>query len=73
MTVKRLGRALLVILVVLAFLTGRAFWTFRNVGRWLVGDDTLQKARAILVLSALVPYRAMAAAQIRRQGWAPEV
>ena len=73
MTVKRVGRRLLIVLVVLAFLTSTAFWIFRNVGRWLVVDDTLEPARAIVVLSGLTPYRAMEAAAIYRQGWAREV
>jgi uncharacterized SAM-binding protein YcdF (DUF218 family) len=73
MAVKRLGRRLLIVLAVLAVLTGAAFWAFRNLGRWLVVDDTLQPARAIVVLTGLIPYRAMEAAEIYRQGWAPEV
>lgn len=73
MSVKRVGRRLLNVLVVLAVLTGVAFWALRNVGRWLVVNDTLQPARAIVVLSGLVPFRAMEAADIYRQGWAPEV
>jgi hypothetical protein len=54
--VKRVGRRLLIVLAVLAVLTSAAFWAFRNLGRWLVVDDTLQPARAIVVLSGLVPY-----------------
>ena len=73
MPIKRVGRRLLIVLVVLTFLTGTAFWAFRNVGRWLVVEDPLQPARAIVVLSGLTPYRAMEAARIYRQGWAPEV
>jgi len=73
MTFKRVGRHLLVVLVVLAFLTGTAFWVFRNVGRWLVVDDALEPPRAIVVPSGLTPYRAMEAAEIYRQGWAREV
>jgi len=38
MTVKRVGRRLLIVLAVLAVLTGAAFCAFRNVGRWLVAD-----------------------------------
>jgi uncharacterized SAM-binding protein YcdF (DUF218 family) len=64
---------LLIVLVVLGFLTGAAFWAFRNVGGWLVVDDALEPARAIVVLSGLTPYRAMEAADVYRQGWAPEV
>ncbi len=55
MTVKRVGRRLLIVLVVLAALTGAAFWAFCNLGRWLVVDNTLQRVRAIVVLSSLVP------------------
>jgi len=73
MSIKGAGRRLLIVLVVLAVLTGATFWAFRNVGRWLVVEDALQPARAIVVLNGLIPYRAMEAAQIYRQGWAPEV
>jgi len=73
MRVKGVGRRLLIVLAVLAVLIGTAFWAFRNVGRWLVVDDTLQPARAIAVLSGLIPFRAMEAAEIYRQGWAPGI
>jgi uncharacterized SAM-binding protein YcdF (DUF218 family) len=73
MTVKRLGRRLLIFVVVLAFMAGVGFWALRNVGRWLVAPDALQHAQAIVVLSGRTPYRAMEAAEIYRQGWAPEV
>ena len=73
MTIKHVGRRLLIALVVLTLLTGTAFWALRNVGRWLVVDDSLEPARAIVVLSGLTPYRAMEAAEIYRQGWAREV
>jgi uncharacterized SAM-binding protein YcdF (DUF218 family) len=39
----------------------------------LVVEDTLQRASAIVVLSGVLPYRAMEAAEIYRQGWAREV
>jgi uncharacterized SAM-binding protein YcdF (DUF218 family) len=45
----------------------------RSAGRWLVIEDNLQHARAIVVLSGLTPYRAMEAAEIFREGWAPQV
>jgi uncharacterized SAM-binding protein YcdF (DUF218 family) len=73
MTIKHVERRLVIVLVVLTFLTGTAFWAFRNAGRWLVVEDALQPARAIVVLSGLTPYRAMEAARIYRQGWAREV
>lgn len=73
MTAKIIGQRLLILLAVLALLAGVGFWTFRNVGRWLVVQDTLQPARAIVVLSGRLPFRSMEAAQIYRQGLAPEV
>ncbi|MGO8788314.1 MAG: YdcF family protein [Terriglobia bacterium] len=73
MTAHGIGQRLLMILVVLALLAGAAFWALRNVGRWLVDPDPLQHARAIVVLSGKTPFRAMEAAQIYRQNWAPEV
>jgi len=73
MTIKQVGRHVLIVMFVLAFLVGTAFWAFRNVGRWLVVEDALQPARIIVVLSGITPYRAIEAAQIYRQGWAPEV
>jgi len=36
MTVKRIGRRMLIVLAVLAVLIVAAFWGFRNVGQWLV-------------------------------------
>jgi uncharacterized SAM-binding protein YcdF (DUF218 family) len=44
-----------------------------DVGRWLVDEDPLAKAQAIVVLSGRPPIRALAAAQLYREGFAPEV
>jgi uncharacterized SAM-binding protein YcdF (DUF218 family) len=44
-----------------------------RVGQWLLVADPLERARAIVVLSGRVPFRAMEAASIYRDGWAPEV
>jgi uncharacterized SAM-binding protein YcdF (DUF218 family) len=44
-----------------------------RLGYWLVVADPLEPARAIVVLSGRVPFRAMEAASIYRQKWAPEV
>ena len=73
MPAKRVGRRLLILVAVLMLMAGATLWAFRHVGRWLVVDDSLQRARAIVVLSGLCPYRAMEAAEIYRHGWAPEV
>lgn len=50
-----------------------ALLTFFNLGRWLVAEDPLQKATAIAVLSGHMPGRALEAARIYRQGYAPRV
>jgi uncharacterized SAM-binding protein YcdF (DUF218 family) len=68
-----MGRRLLILLVMLAFLAGAGVWAFRKVGRWLVAPDALEHARAIVVLSGRLPFRAIDAAELYRQGWAPEV
>ena len=44
-----------------------------GVGRWLVVEDPLVKARAIVVLSGAMPLRAIEAAKLYRQGYAPEI
>jgi len=46
---------------------------FFGVGRWLVIEDPLGKARAIAVLSGGMPLRAMEAAKLYREGYAPEI
>jgi uncharacterized SAM-binding protein YcdF (DUF218 family) len=46
---------------------------FLSVGRWLVVEDPLTKARAIAVLSGSIPSRAIEAARLYRQGYAPEI
>jgi uncharacterized SAM-binding protein YcdF (DUF218 family) len=46
---------------------------FFGVGRWLVVEDQLVKARAIVVLSGAMPLRAMEAAKLYRDGYAPEI
>lgn len=43
------------------------------VGRWLVIEDPLAKAQAIVVLSGRMPLRAMEAAKLYREGYAPKV
>ena len=43
------------------------------LGRWLMVQDPLTKAQAIVVLSGRLPMRALAAAQLYRDGFAPEV
>jgi uncharacterized SAM-binding protein YcdF (DUF218 family) len=46
---------------------------FRGAGRWLIREDTLRPAGAIVVLSGAMPERAEEAARIFRMGYAHEV
>ena len=62
LTLRLTGFALLAALLVLLF-----------VGRWLVVEDPLEKAQAIVVLSGAMPVRAKEAARLYREGYAPEV
>jgi len=50
-----------------------ALVAFSGIGRWLVVEDSVAKARAIAVLSGRMPLRALEAARLYRQGYAPEV
>lgn len=50
-----------------------ALVAFFGVARWLVVEDPLGKARAIAVLNGRMPVRALEAAKLYRQGYAPEV
>jgi hypothetical protein len=43
------------------------------IGRWLVVEDPLEKAQAIVVLSGRMPLRAMEAAKLYRAGYAPSI
>jgi len=68
---RRFRRPLLMLLVIslfaLALVLGRA------MGRWLVREDPLSSADAIVVLSGGMPYRAEEAAKLFAMGDAPEV
>src|ERR1700682_4049460 len=46
---------------------------FFGVGPWLVVEDPLVKAKAIVVLSGAMPLRAIEAAKLYRGGYAPEI
>lgn len=46
---------------------------FRSAGRWLIVSDPLSPADAIVVLNGALPYRAMEAGELYRQGLAPEI
>jgi uncharacterized SAM-binding protein YcdF (DUF218 family) len=50
-----------------------ALVAFFGVGRWLVVEDPLIRTGAIAVLSGRMPLRAIEAAKLYREGYAPEV
>jgi uncharacterized SAM-binding protein YcdF (DUF218 family) len=57
--------------VLLLILAG--IYAFFHAGLWLVREDPLEKSQVIVVLSGGLPDRALAAAQIYRDGFAREV
>jgi uncharacterized SAM-binding protein YcdF (DUF218 family) len=59
--------------IVLIVLAVCAVVAFRNAGRWLIREDALSHADAILVLSGSMPYRAEEAAKVYTAGYAPEI
>jgi uncharacterized SAM-binding protein YcdF (DUF218 family) len=67
---SRFLKVVLGCLLLLALLAAFCVW---HVGRWLVVQDALQKAQAIVVLSGRMPVRALGAADLYRRGWAPQV
>jgi DUF218 domain len=62
----------LLIGILLAAICG-AFVLLRRLGHWLVVNDPLERADCILVLGGHPPCRAMEAAALYHQGWAPEI
>jgi uncharacterized SAM-binding protein YcdF (DUF218 family) len=67
---KRRGKIAALVLLILAVV---AAIMFRGVGRWLVVEDPLDRADAIVVLSGGLPDRALEAAKVFSQGMAPQV
>jgi uncharacterized SAM-binding protein YcdF (DUF218 family) len=62
-----------VLLGVMGGLIAFALVIFLGVGRWLVVEDALDKAQAIVVLSGRMPARAQEAARLYTAGFAPQV
>jgi uncharacterized SAM-binding protein YcdF (DUF218 family) len=73
MTLLPRSRAIRLLLVVGLSAVLFLLLCFFCVGRWLVVEDTLVKAQAIAVLSGGMPLRAMEAAKLYREGYAPEI
>ena len=67
---KRRWKVAVIVAAVSLFL---ALGGFFGVGRWLVMEDPLQPAQSIVVLSGRMPVRAMEAAKLYREGYAPEI
>src|SRR6266849_10664131 len=62
--------------VVVAIIAGLAIFALiicLGVGHWLIVEDPLEKAQAIVVLSGRMPMRAQEAARLYNAGWAPQV
>jgi len=54
-------------------LISACLFVFFHLGRWLIVEDPLQNAAAIAVLSGRMPNRALEAAKVYKQGYAPQV
>src|SRR3984885_5565695 len=67
---KSVRRSVLILLVASLVLCVAAA---RELGRWLVVQDPLERSGAIVVLSGGMPYRALDGAKIYREGIAPQV
>lgn len=66
-------RAALITAALVALAVASLVWGATGLGAWLVVEDPLVPARAVVALGGQVPFRPMEAATIYRQGWAPEV
>jgi uncharacterized SAM-binding protein YcdF (DUF218 family) len=66
-------RARLIVTALAAGLVLSVFVVFFGVGRWLVAEDPLEKAQAIVVLSGRIPIRALEAARLYRDGYASQI
>lgn len=67
---SRLAAALLIVTLVMIVSLGLLFL---GVGRWLIVEDPLDKAQAIVVLSGRIPMRAQEAARLYNAGFAPQI
>jgi uncharacterized SAM-binding protein YcdF (DUF218 family) len=66
-------RAAVVATVLIALVVAFLVWGVSGLGAWLVVEDPLAPAQAVVALGGEVPFRAMEAASIYRQGWTSEV
>ncbi len=61
------------LIVVLGFLAAACIYAMWKVGSWLVVEDPLEPAHAIVVLSGDMPWRATEAARLYKKGYAAHV
>lgn len=71
--VLRWPRSALVATVLVAVVAASVVWGIKDLGAWLVVEDPLAPAQAVVALGGELPFRAMEAASIYRQGWTSEV
>jgi uncharacterized SAM-binding protein YcdF (DUF218 family) len=62
-----------VLLGAIVILLAAGVVVFRSIGYWLIVEDPLQSADAIVVLSGGLPHRSIEAARLFHAGYAPEV
>jgi uncharacterized SAM-binding protein YcdF (DUF218 family) len=70
---KRSSTVAWTVLALVIALVIAATAAFRGIGRWLVREDPLRAADAIVVLSGSLPHRAEGAAELYREGYAKEL
>ena len=63
----------IVAVAIFVFLIVAGGFTLLSIGKWLVVEDPLAPAQAIVVLSGGMPYRAIEAARLYKQNMAPDV
>jgi uncharacterized SAM-binding protein YcdF (DUF218 family) len=75
MTASRTRRRTVLVAVVVLIVVSAALSRVaaRSIGGWLIVEDAPQQARAIVVLGGELPFRAIEAASLYRDGWAAEV
>ncbi len=71
METGKLPRRVIYCCAVILLLLAVAGW--RRAGHWLVREDPLARADAVVVLSGGMPFRAEAAAKLVQMGYAPEI
>lgn len=67
------GRRWIIYICVLGAITAACAWTFLHLGEWLIVQDPLAPAHAIVVLSGSMPSRAIEAARIYQQNVAAQI